>query len=32
MTLTVKALRELLYRAHPELRLKTISLSRLNRP
>ena len=30
MTLTVKALRELLYRAYPELRLKTISLSRLN--
>ena len=30
MTLTVKALRELLYRAYPELRLKTISLSMLN--
>jgi hypothetical protein len=30
MTLTVKALRELLYRAYPELRVKTISLSRLN--
>ena len=30
MTLTVKALRELLYRTHPDLRAKTISVSRLN--
>jgi hypothetical protein len=29
MTLTVRSLRERLYRAHPELRVKTISISRL---